>query len=450
MIPESRIRFLNDRPVARGRHVLYWMQQSQRAECNHALEYAAFRANELGLPLVACFGLTAKFPGAQERHYRFMLEGLAGTARALEKRGVRFVLRLGEPDDIAVELAKGAALAVTDRGYLRVQEKWRKRAAGAMCCLLAQVESDVVVPVEEASPKEEFTAGTFRPKILRHLDAHLLPLKTRKLKRDSLGLRFTSEKPDDIDRLLAKLEISRRAKGVSWLRGGTAEAARLLEEFIDAKLDRVPEERNDPSKDCVSRLSPYLHFGQISPLVIAMAVRERRSPGSDIILEELIVRRELAVNFVHYNPQYDSFNSLPAWASRTLDEHAGDPREYIYSEKEFELSKTHDPYWNAAQKELRERGHMHGYMRMYWGKKILEWSASPRAAYDIALRLNDRYGLDGRDPGGYAGVAWCFGKHDRAWGSRPVFGKVRYMNDAGLRRKFDIDAYVRRVESYRG
>lgn len=450
MIPDGRIRFLNDTPVARGRYVLYWMQQSQRAGHNHALEYAAFRANELGLPLVACFGLTGKFPEAQERHYRFMLEGIAEAARALEKRGIRFVLRMGEPDEVAGELAKDASLVVTDRGYLRVQEEWRERAGRMMPCPLVRVESDVIVPVEDASPREEFSAGTFRPKILRQLDAYLLPLKTRSLKKDSLGLSFDSETPDDCDGLLAKLDIARDAKGVTWLRGGSSEAKRLLGSFIDRCLARVPGERNDPSKDCVSRLSPYLHFGQVSPLFIARTIRERPSPGADIILEELIVRRELAMNFVHYNPRYDSFDCLPAWAVKTLEEHAGDPREYLYSADDLEAAKTHDPYWNAAQRELVLRGHMHGYMRMYWGKKILEWSPSPREAYRRALCLNNKYGLDGRDPGGFAGVAWCFGKHDRAWGARPVFGKVRYMNAAGLRRKFDIDEYVRKVESYEG
>jgi deoxyribodipyrimidine photo-lyase len=450
MIPEGRIQFINDNPVARGRYVLYWMQQSQRAEYNHALEYAAYRANELGLPLVACFGLTSGFPEGQERHYRFMLEGLSETARSLEKRGIRFIVRIGEPDAVAVEIAGDAALAVTDRGYLRVQKAWRERAARGMRCPLIQVESDVIVPVEEASPKEEFTAGTFRPKILRRLDEYILPLKIRKLKKDSLSLSLFSEKADDIDGLLGKIDVARDVKGVSWLRGGTSEAKRLLKEFIARRLQRVPEERNDPSKDCVSRLSPYLHFGQVSPLFIAMEVREHPSPGADIFLEELIVRRELAMNFVHYNERYDSYECLHAWSIKSLEEHAGDPRENIYSLKDLEAGKTHDPYWNAAQREMVLRGHMHGYMRMYWGKKILEWSPSPREAYRRAVYLNNKYELDGRDPNGFAGVAWCFGKHDRAWGARPVFGKVRYMNDAGLRRKFDIEEYVRRVESYVG
>lgn len=447
MIPETRIKQLNSRPVSKGRYVLYWMQQSQRAEWNHALEYALYRANEFNLPLLVCFGLTANYPMATTRHYRFMLEGLKETARALENKGVQLVVRIGNPPEVAVELAENAALTVTDRGYLRLQNAWRREAAEALKCSLIQVESDVIVPVEEASPKDEFTAGTFRPKILRHLGEYLLPLKAGKAARDSLGIHLDSEKTGDIEGLLVKLGLSAEEKPLDWIRGGTGEAEKRLDQFIEQHLDRVPAERNDPSKDCVSRLSPYLHFGQISSLYVALKIKERNSPGSDIYLEELIVRRELAMNFVHYNEKYDSFECLPDWALKTLEEHAGDLREYLYSTADLEAARTHDQYWNAAQRELLLRGHMHGYMRMYWGKKILEWSPTPKEAFKRAQYFNDRYSLDGRDPNGYAGVAWCFGKHDRAWGARPVFGKVRYMNDQGLRRKFDIDEYVRKIDT---
>ncbi len=189
-------------------------------------------------------------------------------------------------------------------------------------------------------------------------------------------------------------------------------------------------------------MSPYLHFGQISPLHIALEVLKTKSPGKSAYLEELIIRRELAVNFVYYNREYDNLKCLPDWAYNTLMEHRKDKREYIYSLEEFENAETHDPYWNAAQLEMVHSGKMQGYMRMYWGKKILEWAQNPEKAYQIALKLNNRYELDGRDPNGYAGVAWCFGKHDRAWKEREIFGKVRYMNDHGLRRKFKMDSYV--------
>jgi deoxyribodipyrimidine photo-lyase len=219
----------------------------------------------------------------------------------------------------------------------------------------------------------------------------------------------------------------------------------LLTEFIKKKLDLYPVKRNDPNQDVTSHMSPYLHFGQISPLYIALRVIDSNSKGKEAYLEELIVRRELSHNYVFYNNKYDKYVSLPPWAKNTLNFHGRDKREYIYSLKDFEGAKTHDVYWNAAQKEMVLTGKMHGYMRMYWGKKILEWTKSPPEGFKIALYLNNKYELDGRDPNGYAGVAWCFGKHDRAWSERRVFGKIRYMNAAGLKRKFNADKYVCKI-----
>jgi deoxyribodipyrimidine photo-lyase len=197
-------------------------------------------------------------------------------------------------------------------------------------------------------------------------------------------------------------------------------------------------------------MSPYLHFGQVSPVTLALHAQEQGGSGTPAFLEELIVRRELAVNFVRYNDHYDSFASLPAWAQKTLELHQGDQREYGYSVDELERAATHDPYWNTAQMEMVKTGKMQGYMRMYWGKKILEWSRTPQDAYSVALYLNNKYEIDGRDPNGYAGIAWCFGKHDRPWGERPVFGMVRYMNAPGLTRKFAMDRYLEKVAGYPG
>jgi deoxyribodipyrimidine photo-lyase len=249
-----------------------------------------------------------------------------------------------------------------------------------------------------------------------------------------------------LDKVLAGLKLDRTVPPAAGARGGPSAARKKLKSFLDRKLDRFHDLRNDPTLDFTSGLSPYLHFGQISPLFIALeAAKHGQGPGLDAFLEELIVRRELAHNFTHYNPDYDQYEGLANWAQTTLEEHANDPRDFVYSREAFEQARTHDPYWNAAQLELVHTGAMHGYMRMYWGKKILEWTAHPREGFDIALYLNNRYQLDGRDPNGFAGVAWCFGQHDRAWGERPVFGKVRYMNANGLRRKFRIDAYVAKV-----
>jgi deoxyribodipyrimidine photo-lyase len=447
---EGRIRVLNDDAPRTGRYVLYWMQQSQRAFWNHALEYAIERADELKLPVVACFGLTGRFPGANERHYAFMLEGLSETRAALARKGIGLVVLPGEPDACAVDLGKVASLVVTDRGYLRVQRVWRARAAAALGCPLIQVESDVVVPVETASPKEEYAAATLRPKIKRQLDAHLLPVRERTPKKSSteLDLDIDAEPLDlgDVSAILRGLDLDRSVKPVSWITGGSSRARKLLAEFIGSKLDRFADLRNDPSVDYLSHMSPYLHFGQISPLEIALAVLEADSPGTGSFIEELIVRRELGMNFVHYNTRYDAFDGLPSWALKTLRGHEIDRRSPLYSLDELEGAKTHDPFWNAAQREMAIRGKMHGYMRMYWGKKILEWSGTPAEAFARALSLNDKYSIDGRDPNGFSGVAWCFGKHDRPWAERPVFGSVRYMNANGLKRKFDIDAYVEKIE----
>jgi deoxyribodipyrimidine photo-lyase len=447
MIQDDRVQVLKGGRPAAGRYVLYWMQASQRAEYNHALEFAIEKANELDKPLVVFFGITGRFPDANLRHYHFMLEGLARVGRELKARGIKLVVRLESPVHGAIRMAGRASMVITDRGYLRVQKKWRKEVAASINCPLFQVETDVIVPVETASPKEDYAAATIRPKITTKLDRYLVPLKKRRVARSSLSLRLRSGNVEDFDGLLSKLEIDRSVGPAPALRGGTGEARRLLTSFMRRKLDHFAERRNDPGVDYLSNMSPYLHFGQISPLYIALRIKKARSPGTAAYLEELIVRRELSMNFVHYNSAYDSFTCLPEWARKTLSQHKGDRREYVYTLRQFELAATHDPYWNAAQREMVLTGKMHGYMRMYWGKKILEWTRTPGHGFKVAAYLNNKYELDGRDPNGFAGVAWCFGKHDRPWAERPVFGKVRYMNDKGLRRKFDIDAYVRRIEA---
>ena len=447
MIEKERIKALNDKRIEGGRYVLYWMQASQRTDHNHALEYAIRRGNELNLPVVVFFGITDRFPEANIRHYRFMLEGLLEVREALAGRGILFVLRHIPPVDGVLEMSRRAALVVCDRGYLRIQRAWRAAAARKVSCAFLQVESDVVVPVEEASSREEYAARTIRPKIRARLGEYLLPLRRTKPRNSSLGMRFDTLDTADLDGLLASIRTRRKPAPSLLYHGGFREAKRRLNSFIHNKLDHFEELRNDPAVDNLSHMSPYLHFGQISPSYIALRVSRTHSPGVEAYLEELVVRRELSMNFVFYNNRYDSFEGLPEWCRKTLKAHSRDKREYIYREKELERFETHDPYWNAAQKEMVLTGKMHGYMRMYWGKKIIEWSRSPEEAFASALRLNNRYELDGRDPNGFTGVAWCFGKHDRPWGERTVFGSIRYMNDRGLRRKFDIDRYVRMIDT---
>jgi len=447
MIQKERIKALNKKEVKKGAYVLYWMQASQRTEYNHALEYAISKGNELHQPVIVFFGMTDHFPEANERHYAFMLEGLREVKQSLEKRGIRMVILHKSPEIGTVPLAKKASLVIVDRGYLRIQRQWRNVVADQIDCPLIQVESDVIIPVEETSPKEEYAAATIRSKIHRKLSYFLVPLKHRDPAVESLSLDFNSFDINDVGKAISKLHIDRDVRRVSSLQGGTKEARNHLEVFLEGKLDQFPQLRNDPTLDYLSHMSPYLHFGQISPLFIALKALETKSPGTEAFLEELIVRRELSMNFVFYDEKHDSFEAVPEWAKKTLRAHKKDKRQYAYTLEELEPAKTHDPYWNAAQKEMVIKGKMHGYMRMYWGKKIIEWSKTPEEAFRIMLYLNNKYELDGRDPNGFTGVAWCFGKHDRPWGERPIFGNVRYMNDKGLKRKFDADGYVKMMDA---
>lgn len=442
-----RIRTLNDAPVREGRYVLYWMQQSQRTRFNHALEYAIMQANARGLPVATLFGLTADYPEANARHFAFMLEGLRDVASGLAERGISFHLVEGEPPEVVIRAAEQAALIVTDCGYLRPQRQWREQVAREARCAVVQVESDVVVPVECASNKEEFAARTIRLRIARLQEEFLEPVRgQRVISRRSVRLPGNALDASDPAGILRRMRVDRSVTPSKVFRGGENEARRLLREFVSHRLAGYDELRNEPALQHTSALSPYLHFGQISPVEIALAVQEQPPTSDrDAFLEQLIVRRELSMNFVRYNPAYDSYNCLPDWTRRTLQEHAGDPREHAYTLEQFEAGETHDPYWNAAQTEMLRGGTMHNTMRMYWGKKILEWSRTPQEAFEIALHLNNKYQLDGRDANSFAGVAWCFGKHDRPWTRRPVFGTVRYMNAAGLRRKYDMDGYVARV-----
>ena len=447
----DRIKAINDRNDLSGDYVLYWMQQSQRAEHNPALDVAIEEANRLRLPVLVAFGLTDTYPEANLRHYRFLLEGLKEAQNALQRKGIGMVVHRGQPPEVALRLGRRAALIVCDVGYTRMQRQWRNTvAAGADCRVLA-VEGDVVVPVSVASSKAEYAARTLRPRISRHLEAFLKLPRAVKPRQDFVHSDIGGIDLSDIDRTLSKAHIDRSVPPVSRLfKGGCQEAKRRLRDFVRNRLPRYDAHSNQPQTDDISHMSPYLHFGQISPVYVALQIRKVRNAHAidcDAYLEELIVRRELAMNFVHYTSDYDAYSCLPEWAQKTLAEHARDKRPKLYTLQALEAARTHDPYWNAAMLEMKHTGFMHNYMRMYWGKKILEWSAAPEEAFRRTLDLNNKYFLDGRDPNSYAGVAWVFGKHDRAWAERPIFGKIRYMAASGLERKCDIQGYVRKVDS---
>jgi len=449
-VQATRIKPLNDVDIRKGDYVLYWMQQSQRAACNHALEYAVQQANKLSRSLLVGFGLTDEYPEANLRHYAFMLEGLKETRAALASRGIKMVLRRGHPPEVALGLGRRASMIVCDRGYLRHQRAWRRQVAKQAQCPVVQVESDVVVPLEVVSDKAEYAARTIRPKIHRHLETYLVGLKQTRVKHQSLGLKFKELDLDNIEPLLQNLNLDRSVPPVSALfQGGTSRAVKRFDGFIRHRLKYYDQHSNQPQTNDISHMSPYLHFGQISPLYLALKLSlapDSLQAAKDAYIEELVVRRELAMNFAFYTADYDAYACIPGWAQKTLADHRKDKREYIYSSQQLENADTHDPYWNASMLEMKHTGFMHNYMRMYWGKKILEWSSTPQEAFRTTLAINNKYFLDGRDPNSYTGVGWIYGVHDRAWTERPIFGKTRYMAASGLERKCDIAAYVKKVE----
>lgn len=423
------------------------MQRAQRGEDNPALDAAIQVANLIGRPVAVFFGLHPGYPNANQRHYSFLIDGLEQTREAVEKRGAAFVFRpYPDHDLISFCSEERASLVVGDENPLREAEGWRRSATARLKVPFWTVDADVVVP-SRFFEKEEYAARTIRPKINRLLPAFLTPPANPKARHRWADGKSPSSGTIDKVLLMRSLPLDRSASPVEGVTGGSREAKRALKRFIDQRLANYDTDRNKPEITGTSELSHFLHFGQISPLRVALEVSSAEAPAKAVYLEELIVRRELAINYVARNPHYDSLKGCHEWARKTLEEHAADEREYLYDADRFESASTHDPLWNAAQSEMVKTGRMHGFMRMYWAKKILEWTSSPEEAFDIAVRLNDRYELDGRDPNGYTGIAWAIGgKHDRPWGpARPVFGLIRYMNARGCARKFDVDAYISRV-----
>ncbi len=444
-----RLQKLNSKPLADGKYVLYWMQQSQRAEENPALEYAVRRANKLDLPVVVVFGLAPKYPEANLRHYMFMLQGLREVRRRLSQRKILFVVQHGEPPETALRLGRFASSIVCDCGYLRHQRRWREQVAKEAACLAEQVECDAIVPMDAASTKLETSARAFRPKVMRFYPIYLDDLNPARSVRNSMDLQVESLDLDDEEAVLGPLDLDCSVKPVPLFTGGTSTAKRRLADFLRTRLAGYAEHRNQPQTDYVSHMSPYLHFGQIAPMYVARKIQGSGAGSSidrDSYLDELIVQRELSVNFVCFNKDYDKFSSLPEWARATLAKHKSDRRPKVYNKIQLENAQTHDPYWNAAMNEMKITGYMHNHMRMYWGKQILAWSKTPEVAYKTALELNNKYFLDGRDPSSYANIGWIFGLHDRPWPEREIFGSVRSMTIGGLMRKTDPEAYVDKVE----
>ncbi len=426
--------------------VVYWMQRDQRVKDNWALVHAYNRAVHEGVPLVVIFCLVPNFSEAAIRQYGFMLKGLKQVEKDFKRLNIPFYLLTGEPtEEIPKSTGKlKAAELITDFNPLKTARNWKKQVAQKIDIPFYQVDAHNIVPCWVASDKTEFAAHTLRPKIHKALPDFLdgFP-KLKKMKRP--GLKF---KDFVSGQVIKTLEINFDVEKVDWLEAGEAAAHQTLQKFISQKIEAYNEMRNDPNAGALSNLSPYLHFGQIAAQRIALEVQnsDAADKTKQAYLEELIVRKELSDNFCFFNKKYDSFDGFHQWAKKTLNDHRKDKRDYLYSRDDFESAGTHDHLWNAAQIEMTQTGKMHGYMRMYWAKKILEWTKSPEEALEIGIYLNDKYELDGRDPNGYAGVAWSIGGvHDRAWTERPVFGKIRYMSYNGCKRKFNVKKYIESV-----
>ena len=431
-------------PDPDGTCVVYWMQRSQRGVDNPALDVAIDAANALGKPAVVFFAPVPFYPNANLRAYRFLVEGIPGIAEAVKKRGAGVVLRRFPGHSLLKFCGElRPALVVGDENPMREPEHWREIAAKKLRVPFWTVDSDVIVP-SRLIEKEQYAAFLIRRKLEAHLDRFLIKPKNPRA-------RVPWTKPPGLHSLAPDFDVTegwsldRSVSPVTTFKGGTKEAIRLLRKFVRGKLARYDRDRNHPEVDGTSRLSPYLHFGHISPLTVALAIQRSGAPKSDkdVFINQLLVWRELAINFVTCNPNYDNFQCGEKWAHKTLAEHGKDPRPYLYSERQLESAETHDPLWNAAQQQMLTGGWMHNYVRMYWAKKILEWTRTPAEAFRIAVTLNDKYELDGRDPNGYAGIAWSIvGKFDRPWFNRPIFGMIRYMSGASTGKKFDSRRYI--------
>ncbi|MFC2088903.1 deoxyribodipyrimidine photo-lyase [Calditrichota bacterium] len=437
----KRSRQLNNIEYNSG-DVVFWMSRDQRVNDNWALLYTQELANKYNVKFLVIFCLVPNFLEATIRQYDFMLKGLQQTATELQKKNIPFHLLSGDPATEIPEFVKDYGMLITDFDPLKIKKLWKKKISESINIPFYEVDTHNIVPCWIASNKQEYGARTIRPKIKKLLPEYLDEFP--ELEKQKNNFDIPSINWSELRKIL-KVDFS--VKEVHWPKPGEKEALNTLNYFINHKLDRYDTERNDPNQDAVSNLSPYLHFGKISAQRIALEIYKSGSSddAKETFLEELIIRKELSDNFCYYNENYDSINSFPDWARKTLKEHEEDIREYIYPLESFELAQTHDDLWNAAQNQMVNTGKMHGYMRMYWCKKILEWIETPEEAMKIAIYLNDKYQLDGRDPNGYTGIAWSIGGvHDRAWFERDIFGKIRYMNYNGCKSKFDVKQYIQK------
>ena len=437
----TRVKVLKSGEI-KGGPVVYWMQRDQRTDDNWALIYAQQIALHTNNSLIVVFNLVNNFEGAALRQYYFMIEGLKEVEQNLLKLNIPFVLLIGNPKEEIPKFLKvhNASILIADFNPLKITRRWKKEIFDLIDIPFYQVDAHNIVPIWQVSDKLEYAAYTIRPKINEKINEYLTDYPLLAVMAESEVKKIAIK----WDMIYDNLNVDKTVKIIKDIIPGSKAAENILINFIN-KLNDYDKKRNDPNSNYQSGLSPYLHFGQISAQRIAYTIKliDCNLESKEAFLEQLIVRKELSDNFCYFNTRYDSADGFPVWSKRTLLEHEKDKRDFLYVINEFEHARTHDKLWNAAQKEMVNTGKMHGYMRMYWCKKILEWTDSIEAAMEIAIHLNDKYQLDGRDPNGYAGIAWSIGGvHDRAWFERPVYGKIRYMNYNGCAKKFDVDEYI--------
>jgi deoxyribodipyrimidine photo-lyase len=439
-------------PAKGGKCVVYWMQRAERALDNPALDIAIQVANELDLAVLVYFSAISNFPSANLRHYHFLNQGLRDIEADLAERDISFIVRRPPGNSLEALLAEvGAAMVVGDENPCREPERWRSVLAHRLKIPFWTVDADVLVP-SNLFEKHFFALHIFKPKLYAHFPTYLLPSPTPKPVREWKRPKDFASFDVHTDVTQGWKDLDRSVNPVDYWSGGTHAALNRLRHFVDHDLATYTDRRNRPEVDGTSQLSPYLHFGHISPLTVALAAQQALKSGKipqeayDSFIGELIGWRELAVNFVKHVPSYDTIECAEPWAQKTLREHARDKRDPLYTVEQLEKAQTYDELWNASQMQMVNIGWMHNYMRMYWAKKILEWSPTPAAAFHNAVYLNDKYELDGRDANGYAGIAWAIaGVHDRPWFDRPIFGTIRYMSGASTGKKFNSKQYIRNL-----
>jgi len=459
----NRIKELNSLSVnSMGGYVLYRMQASVRVRHNLALRYAVDQANILGVPLRILYTLEPNYPEANLRHFTFLVQGLLDFATSAKQRGYELIVEIGDIHNKIKTHVDGAAIVILDRGYLSQQLIWEEDIVRMASCSIVQIEDNLVVPIETISDKAQWAARTIRPRIHRVLEVMLEDMAydyPQDLKHSN---RREVNYSDLYERLMSTLSDANIIKDRLFpvhTHGGETKAIELFTDFIESRMLRYSLDRNNPTNSATSRISPYLHFGQVSPLTLIQMARQGETiiddrliglyqESLDTLIEQLVIRRELAHNWVYFTPNYNSYQSLPEWCRTTLAKHKSDIRGITYTLEQLINCETHEESWNAAMREMINTGYMENTLRMYWGKKILEWSDTPEEAFEKSLYLNNYYLLDGRDANSYVGVAWCFGLHDRPWSERPIFGMIRYMNQAGLYRKYDMDSYIAKFTTF--